>query len=122
LDRDIKVFCVFAEKYPEGILKAHRKLHTLLLVDNKRNFFGVFYVNKKSIIIFKAAAEDLYEGEAQKYGHETFIIRKGEYINMYLADFRNDIQNVGKAFEQLLSTPNIDPNGACIELLVNTPI
>lgn len=119
LDRDIKVFCVLAESFPDGILEAHRKLHSLLPSDKMRNFFGISNVSIERVIIYKAAVEELYEGEAQKYGCETFIIRKGEYISMYLTDFRSDVQNVGKTFQQLISSPNIDPNGACIEVYVN---
>ncbi len=119
LDRDVKVFCVQAESFPEGIMDAFKKLHSLLTTSELRNFYGVSNVNDKKVIIYKAAVEELYEGEAQKYGCETFIIRKGEYVSMYLTDFRNDVQDVGKAFEQLLSSPNIDPYGACIEVYVN---
>lgn len=119
LDRDIKVFCVLAESFLAGILEAHRKLHSLLPSDKMRNFFGISNVSIERVIIYKASVVELYEGESQKYGCGTFIIRKGEYISMYLTDFRSDVQNVGKVFEQLLSTPNIDPNGACIEVYVN---
>ena len=52
-DRDIKVFYVLAERFQEGILEAHRKLHSLLPVENKRNFFGISNVNKKGVIIYK---------------------------------------------------------------------
>ncbi|MFA6977996.1 MAG: hypothetical protein WC209_01630 [Ignavibacteriaceae bacterium] len=119
LERDVTVFCVLADSFPQGILKAHQKLHALLLTSELRNFYGVSNVDKKKVIIYKAAVEELYEAEAQKYGCETYTIRKGEYISMLITDFRKTPQSISKAFEKLLMNPNIDPNCACIEQYFN---
>lgn len=119
LDRDVTVFYVQAESFPEGIMDAFQKLHALLPTSELRNFFGISNVNKEKVIIYKAAVEELYEGEAQKYGCETYTIRKGEYISMIITDFRKTPQSIGKAFGKLLANPNIDPNGACIEQYFN---
>ena len=91
----------------------------MLPTSELRNFYGVSDVNKNKVIIYKAAVEELYEAEAQKYGCETYTIRKGEYISMVITDFRKTPQSIGKAFETLLANPNIDPNGACIEQYFN---
>ena len=115
LERDIKVFGASAEKFPDGILKAYQKLRILLPNSDLRNFYGVSNVNNDKVIIYKATVEELYEGDAQKYGCETYNIRKGEYIGMVITDFRETPQSIGKAFETLLANPNIDTNGACIE-------
>jgi len=119
LERDVTVFYVQAESFPAGIMEAFQKLHSLLPSLELRNFYGVSNVNSKKVIIYKAAVEELYEGEAQKYGCETYTFRKGEYISMVITDFRKTPQSIGKAFEKLLANPNIDPNGACIEQYLN---
>lgn len=119
LDRDVTVFYVQAESFPLGIMDAFQKLHTLLPSQELRNFYGVSNVNDKKVIIYKAAVEELYKGEAQKHGCETYNIRMGDYISLTITDFRKTPQSIGKAFEELLANPNIDPNGACIEQYFN---
>jgi predicted transcriptional regulator YdeE len=119
LDSDIKVFYILAESFPNGVLAAHRKLHSLLPAESGRNFFGISYQNEKGDIIYKAAVEESYPGEAEKYGLETFIIKKGEYACETLIDWVKDESVVGKTFKKLLSDPRIDRNGYCLEMYLN---
>ena len=119
VDRDVTVFCVQVESFPLGIMDAYQKLHALLPTSELRNFYGVSNVNSKKVIIYKAAVEELYEREAQKYSCETYTIRMGEYIGMGITDFRKTPQSISKAFEKVLANPNINPHGACIEQYLN---
>ena len=84
LDQDIKVFYVEASSFPEGIKPAYEKLHSLIKSPAGRRFFGISYPEKPGKIIYKAAVEESYPGEAENLGCETFIIKKGEYNSMYM--------------------------------------
>lgn len=123
LKDNINVFYVRAESFPGGIKAAHEKLHSLLpsalSSGEGRRFFGISYPNRTDSIIYKAAVEELYNGEAEKYGCETFIIKKGDYISETLNDWQKDEGQVERTFKKLLTDPRIDKNGYCLEMYLN---
>jgi hypothetical protein len=119
LKSDIKVFYVTASSFPDGIADAFDKLHVLLLNIDDREFFGISRPNKDGVIIYKAAVAELNPGEAERYGCETFIIPKGEYVGIPVSRFRKDMSVISKTFRTLLSDPEIDAHGFCLEVYLS---
>lgn len=119
LENDITVVYIQASSFPDGVLAAHEKLHSLISFTTDRRYFGISSPDKTGGIVYKAAAEEINEGEAQQLQLSTFIIKKGMYISLILADYKQDITGIGKSFDQLLTNPAIDPQGACIEWYIN---
>lgn len=118
LSSDISVFCVTAKSFPDGVLQAHQELHSLVPFSNDRRYFGISRPYKDTIV-YKAAAEEMHQGEAKKLGCEPFTIKNGHYISIVIADFMKDTPSIGRAFQKLLSHLDIDPNGFCIEWYLN---
>ncbi|MCI0449837.1 MAG: transcriptional regulator [Chlorobi bacterium] len=87
---NIKVFYVKADSFPAGIKAAHNKLHSLLPSTVGRRFFGISYPARSGSIIYKAAVEESLPGEAEKYGCETFVIKKGDYLSHTVSNWRKD--------------------------------
>ena len=116
LDNDIHVFYVQATSFPDGIKPAFDKLHSLVGKPPDRKFFGISYPEKPGKIIYRAAVEANSGDEARTLGCESFIIRKGEYISIYVLNFMKDITAIGRTFGQLLKYPDIDHNGYCLEI------
>lgn len=117
MDEDIKVLCVTATSFPDGILEAHQKLHAQIPFSKNRRYFGISRP-EKAVLVYKAAAEDL-EKEAEEFIGESFIIEKGKYLSLTILKYLEDLQRIGKAFEELIAYPNIDPSGYCIEWYYN---
>ena len=115
LKTDIKVFYVTAKSFPEGISEATNKLHSLFTFSQERRIFGLSRPENYAGIVYRAAAEEMYEGEAAKLNCETLIIPKGEYKVIIVSDFRKDNMSIYNAFQQLLKEPNLDPQGYCVE-------
>ncbi|HMK18681.1 MAG TPA: hypothetical protein VK492_10790 [Chitinophagaceae bacterium] len=119
LEQDIKIFYVTATSFPGGVMDAHQKLHSLIGSPTGRKFFGISYPETPSKIIYKAAVEESYPGEGEKLGCETFVIKKGHYISVYIKDFMKDIPKIGRSFQELLADERIDPKGCCVEEYIN---
>lgn len=119
LTNDIKVISITASSFPEGIFGAFQTLHKLLPTTNGREFFGVSRPNEEGTITYKAAVEEAYTGEAEKYGCETFVIPKGEYLGKMVTQFRKDEFMIPKTFKTLLSDPRIDAKGFCLEVYLS---
>lgn len=118
-DRDIRVICVTARSFPDGIKEAHQRLHAMLPATKGRNFFGISYPESPGVIIYRAAVEESYPGEGQKMGAEIFTIKKGDYVSKTLKDWHKNEAIVSQTFRELLSDPRIDENGYCLEVYPN---
>jgi predicted transcriptional regulator YdeE len=120
IETDIPVFYVTAKPFPDDVPDAYQRLHSKISNTSERRFFGISHPNEKGVIIYKAAAEELGLGEGAKYGCETFTIKKGEYVSIYIKDHMKDSTSIGDAFKKLLANPDIDhDNGYCLEIYKN---
>ncbi|WP_309642145.1 hypothetical protein [Flavobacterium sp.] len=120
LSEDIKVMCITANHFPEGIEEAHQQLHDKFPLKDNRRFFGISKPDEHGEIIYKAAAEELEKGETEALGLEPFIIKKGHYNTYYLKDYTQNAGSIQEAFEILLGQDEIDPNGYCVEWYIGT--
>jgi len=119
LDNDINVLCVTAKTFPDGIMEAFDQLNSIVPLSEKGRQFGISRPSEGGSIVYKAAMEEVNEGEAEKLGCEPFVIKKGKYLFVDRNDFMKDLPGIGKAFQMLISQPNIDPNGYCLEWYLN---
>jgi hypothetical protein len=114
LENDIKVFFITATSFPEGILEAHQKLHAMVPYSINRKYLGISRPENGKIV-YKAAVEEGQRGEAERYKCDTLILKKGNYISLIINDYKKDLQRIEQAFLQLLSYPDLDPEGYCVE-------
>ncbi|MDD8017531.1 MAG: transcriptional regulator [Bacteroidota bacterium] len=118
LKDNIKVFCVRAKSFPDGIMQAHDTLYSLVTFSSQRRHFGISQpVN--GVIVYIAAAEELHGGEAEKFGCETFVVKSGNYISRLIKDYANNIRQVNATFQKFIARPDIDPKGCCVEWYLN---
>lgn len=115
LDRDIKVFYVTAKSFPAGIKDAADELHRIVPFSRERNYFGISRPENGGAIVYRAAAEEMENGEAKKFNCDTLLLKKGKYISLTVNDFRKDIMAIDGAFKELLEQPDLDPQGYCVE-------
>ncbi len=115
LSEDIKVMCITATRFPEGISAAQQQLHEKFPLQDNRRFFGISKPNENGEIIYKAAAEELHHGETEAFGLEVCEIKKGHYNCFYLKDQSQNTDTIREAFTVLLGQDEIDPKGECIE-------
>jgi predicted transcriptional regulator YdeE len=119
IGNDIPVMYITASSFPEGVLTAHQSLHALIPFSEKRRYFGLSRPEGNGDIIYRAAAEETYDGEARELGLEVIKLKKGRYVSLLVENYMKDISSIGKAFQALLAHPDIDPQGYCVELYVS---
>jgi predicted transcriptional regulator YdeE len=110
---DIHLYCVKADSFPAGIQSAQQKLTRVKIAPGIRNHFGVSYLYDGKILYMAAA--QLNANEQAPAGCETYTLRKGKYISVHVADFRNNLAQIEKAFQVLTDDPRIDEKGCCAE-------
>lgn len=114
INNDVKVFCITAKSFPDGILDAHEKLHEIIPLAAGRRYFGVSRP-EAGVIVYKAAAEELDQDKKERFNCEISTIQKGKYRCLTVLEYAKDLQSIGKAFNILTSYSDIDPKGYCIE-------
>ena len=114
LENEINLFCIKAKSFPAGIMDAHQKLTSIAKSLGKRNYFGISYAHNNETL-YMAAAEIKSNNETIPAGCDTYTLKKGNYISIYISDFAKDVSQIGKAFEILLADPRIDEQGCCAE-------
>lgn len=114
-ENDVTVIYVTATSFPDGVMAAHQKLHSLIPFSTKRKYFGLSRPEGGAGIVYKAAAEVLESGEAEKLNLQTIIIKKGNYISVTLHNYMKDLPAIGNTFQQMIARPDIDPEGYCVE-------
>jgi hypothetical protein len=118
LDKDITVFYVTASSFPEGITEAHHRLHKLTAFSGARNYFGISRP-ENGAIVYRAGAEEKFEGEGKKLNCDTLVLKKGKYIFNTIHNYLKDPQQISKTFNKLLKSTDIDPDGYCVEWYIN---
>ena len=114
IEKDIQIVCLTAKSFPEGIQDAHQQLHAIIPFSKERRYFGLSRP-ENGIIVYKAAAEVLENDKEASFNCESMVIEKGNYRCMTILEYKKDLQRISKAFEELLSYNDFDPNGYCIE-------
>lgn len=118
-DTDVKVFCITATSFPEGLPAAYGKLHAEYPPENGRTYFGISYPDGNGGLVYKAAVALNETDTPPGAPYEPFTIRKGTYVGKDIKNFMQDLQSVGTLFRELIALPEIEPNGYCLELYLN---
>ncbi len=113
LEKPVQLFVVRAEKFPEGVLKAHQALHSIIPFQRERRYFGLSRP-EGSQIQYWAAAEVLPTDHTHSE-LERMKLESGDYTGKQIAGFRNQIEAIGQTFQELIRLPEIDPGGYCVE-------
>ena len=119
IDHDISLLYVQAATFPLGVGGAFKELERKLGTNQARPRYGISFPDGKGGILYRAAAEEAFAGEAEQAGCKTFTVRKGAYASIYLADWKKDESSIGRAFNELLKHPQLDKQGYCLEIYPN---
>jgi hypothetical protein len=114
LTKDMRLLCQQATSFPAGIETAFKELEKKIGGRDGRTFFGISRGSKDGIE-YKAAVLESFEGEAEKLGLETYIVKKGEYKTETIMNWMQNIPKMGQAFQELCADPNLDRNSYCVE-------
>ncbi len=119
LAQDIRVLYITASSFPDGIMDALQQVHSLVPFGTGRKYFGISRPENNGAIVYRAAVEEQYEGEAEKLHCNALILPKGNYVGITIHNYMQNIGSIASTFQQLLQQPNLDPNGYCIEWYLN---
>lgn len=119
-ENDIKAFGIEVKSFPAGIDEAFNDLiNKTGDAAGKRNYYGVSNMDSNGKMIYKALAEEKYEGESKKYNYDECIIEKGEYFFDVLKDWQSKTNCIKDVFNEMMSDKRIDKTKPAVEWYKN---
>lgn len=107
LKDDIKVFGICIKTFPLGIGDAFETLAKKISEGYDRSYYGITQMINEEII-YIAAAEEKYEGEAEKNNCELYIIEKGDYLMTLIRDWRKKTDCIKDVFLEMIQEGGYD--------------
>ncbi|HEY1212651.1 MAG TPA: hypothetical protein VGE93_03365 [Bryobacteraceae bacterium] len=121
LDHDIRLCCIPAKSFPDGVMAAFQQLMNIFPdQQGKRRLFGISWPDGKGSMVYKAAVEEQFKGEAARLGMDSYLLKKGEYLSTTVHNFMADIPSIGNAFRQLVDAPGVHPNTVGVEEYISS--
>lgn len=119
LQHDVKVFGFRVTSFPAGIGEAFELLIKTVPGGFDRPYYGISYMDKDGQMIYNAAALEKYEGEAEKYNFEKYIIEKGEYQAVTVSGWREKTACIKDVFYEIIQDSRVDKTKPAVEWYKN---
>jgi predicted transcriptional regulator YdeE len=117
LTNDVKVFGTEVKIFPGGIGEAFDELVKMLGGFN-RSFYGISKFDNGKMVYY-AAAEETFPGEAGKYDCKTYTIEKGEYLTEIIKNWRSKTECIKDVFQKLIDDDRVDNTKPAVEWYKN---
>lgn len=114
LEEDIRLWCIKADAFPEGIGAVHQKLKSMTESWKSPVYFGISYFYDDEIL-YMAGVKVTNTAETLPEAYISYTLPKGTYMSRYIRDYQKDVEQIGQTFEAFLSDTRLDENGCCAE-------
>jgi predicted transcriptional regulator YdeE len=115
LKNDLKVFGKEVKTFPLGVKEAFGALLDTIPEGFKRSYYGLSHMDDKGKMVYLATAEEKYEGEAEKYNCERYIVEKGEYLAVPVNDWLKKIDCIKDVFHDMMEDDRADKTKPVVE-------
>jgi len=115
LKNDLKVFGKEVRTFPLGVAEAFHDLLTMIPDGSHRAYYGLSHIDEMGKIIYKAAAEENYAGEAEKYNCKRYLIEKGEYLSVTITNWRDNTECIKDVFHDMMEDDRADKTKDVVE-------
>jgi hypothetical protein len=95
---------------PEQSKQAFAALEAGLISSKGRRFFGVLAGNG-----YRACSSTIDTDDSSNLPHPTWMIPGGKYVRVRIPDWKEHTDEIGAAFDELYSLPNVDPTRPAVE-------
>jgi hypothetical protein len=115
LKNDLKVFGKEVKTFPLGISEAFSALMNMIPDGSQRSYYGISHMDATGKILYKATVEEKYEGEAEKYHGERYVVGKGEYLAVTIRDWRKNLECIKDVFHGMMKDDRADKTKEAVE-------
>lgn len=114
-ENEVTVFGIEVKTFPLGIGEAFNELIKATGdCAGERNYYGISSM-KDGKMIYKAVAEEKFEGEATQFNYEKDVIENGEYAFEVLINWRDKTSCIKDVFHEMMKDNRIDKTKPAVE-------
>lgn len=119
LPKDIRVFGFEVKSFPNGINQAFDTLIKQVSgTGEPRSYYGISTMANGKITYY-VTAEEVHEGEAEKYGYQRQVFERGKYLVVTLKNWKQNTNSIKDLCHQLVSDARTDKSKPMIEWYKN---
>jgi len=119
-ENDVKVFGIEVKTFPAGIGEAFDELISKTGdAAGIRNYYGISSMSNEGKMMYKAVAEEKFDGEAEKLNYDGGVIEKGKYLFETLYHWPNKTCLIKDIFHSIMNDDHVDKTKPCIEWYKN---
>ena len=115
LESDLKLICVRAKSFPQGIEESFKTLVSKIPTQKERGCYGI-YEESKNGITYRAGMLKKSEDEDVKYELENYIVKKGNYLGVTINNWKSNIDKIGQTFDEMAKDDRVEKNSPSIEV------
>lgn len=116
---DIKVFGVKVKSFPNDIGKAFDGLIKMFPEGDTPSYYGISQMAENGSMEYFATAEEIYNGEAEKYNCDRYTIGKGEYMKETIHDWPRKTDSIKNVFHEMIQDNRVDKTKPAVERYKN---
>ena len=118
LTDDLNVMGVQVKNIPSGIGEAFDALVKKIPDGFNRSYYGISEMTGDGMV-YRAAAIEKYDGEAEQYQYERYKVEKGKYLTVTVKDWRSKVGSINKVFHEMMRDVRADRTKPCVEWYKN---
>lgn len=80
LEKDIKILYVTVKSFPDGKQETTYKLYSIVPFSAERKYISVSRSENGGGIVYRAGAEEMKQGEAQKFNCDTLVLKNSKIL------------------------------------------
>jgi hypothetical protein len=114
IKEDIRTFFMMTDHVPAGIPALFDEFEKLIDGFKDRHIYGISECTDDKLI-YRACITENSEGEADEFDLPYYNIPKGIYLYAILRNWRENIPQISKNFDELLKHPDVKTGSICLE-------
>ena len=115
---DIRVFYVKKNTSSVSLPVAYQELIKNVPFARDRMYYGIL-IRENGCLCYRLAVEQLTRNENRDLNLELHIIKRGIYISSIVRNYLQDIMQIERAFQRLISEPGLDNDENRVEWYFN---
>ncbi|MBL7763066.1 MAG: hypothetical protein JNL23_06530 [Chitinophagaceae bacterium] len=114
IKNDLHLFGIQVNTFPKGVKEAFDRIIAMVPDGMQRAHYAISYMEGEKII-YHAACEEKYKGEAEKLNCNSYTVEKGDYLAIKITGWMKRIDAIKEAFHKMLNDPRADLTKSCVE-------
>lgn len=115
LPDEYRLLCKKVNSFPDGVGQAFDEMYKQLPSPDKRNYFGISWMDEHGQVIYQVAAEKRQEDAFTNAEFEESVLPRADYLMVRIMNWYDHLSDIKEVFGRLIADPRTDKSFPCVE-------